>query len=480
MAIISSKKVDKKIRYKSTHFRYALTYIVITFAVLLFLNIYTARTNQAFFYSNKEAWMTERCNLASKEISQLQIVNRTTILDALSRIGSLRVTRVIVTDNESIILYDSNGTATNGETVIEPEIKKAISGNLDVFSWSYENGAMTSCICTPIISYGSPIGAVYMMEYDTQQGEILYSIQINTLTISIALEAILILFSLFFSKTYTRRLRRIMVSMRIIRNGDYTHKVNMGGNDELTVLGEEFNDLVEKLYTSEKRRRQFVSDASHELKTPLASIKLLSDSILQNEMDLQTSKEFVEDIGSEADRLTRMSEKLLTLTYTEAHQEPEFEICKIGPTVERVVRMLSLQAQKNNILIELDLNEDCPILIMEDDLHQIIFNLVENGLKYNVINGKLQVRLVRQEDTVILKVSDTGVGIPKDALENIFERFYRVDKARSRQTGGSGLGLSIVHSIVERNNGTINVTSQLGVGSEFSVCFPIFETDDTL
>lgn len=422
--------------------------------------------------------MSERCNLASSEIAQLQVINRTTISETLSRIGSLRVTRVIVTDQEATVLYDSTGTEINGTVATEPEIKNAITKNMDVFSWTYDDGAMTSSMVAPIISYGSPIGAVYMIEHDPQQGQILRSIQINTLTISIALELILILFSLVFSKTYTRRLRRIMVSMRIIRGGDYTHKVKMGGNDELTVLGDEFNDLVEKLYTSENRRRQFVSDASHELKTPLASIKLLSDSILQNEMDQETANEFVQDIGNEADRLTRMSEKLLALTYTEANPYPEFEICKIGPTIERVVRMLSLQAQKNNITIELDLTNDASILIIEDDLYQIIFNLVENGLKYNVKDGKLHISLSQSDDTVIVKISDTGVGIPEEAIENIFERFYRVDKARSRQSGGSGLGLAIVRSIVERNNGSIQVESQLGIGSVFSMCFPIFDTDD--
>lgn len=422
--------------------------------------------------------MSERCNLASSEIAQLQVINRTTISETLSRIGSLRVARVIVTDQEATVLYDSTGTEINGTVATEPEIKNAISKNMDVFSWTYDDGAMTSSMVAPIISYGSPIGAVYMIEHDPQQGQILRSIQINTLTISIALELILILFSLVFSKTYTRRLRRIMVSMRIIRGGDYTHKVKMGGNDELTVLGDEFNDLVEKLYTSENRRRQFVSDASHELKTPLASIKLLSDSILQNEMDQETANEFVQDIGNEADRLTRMSEKLLALTYTEANPNPEFEICKIGPTIERVVRMLSLQAQKNNITIELDLTNDASILIIEDDLYQIIFNLVENGLKYNVKDGKLHISLSQSDDTVIVKISDTGVGIPEEAIENIFERFYRVDKARSRQSGGSGLGLAIVRSIVERNNGSIQVESQLGIGSVFSMCFPIFDTDD--
>ena len=240
----------------------------------------------------------------------------------------------------------------------------------------------------------------------------------------------------------------------------------------------EFNDLTDRLQTSEEKRRRFVSDASHELKTPLASIKLLTDSILQNDMDLETVREFVGDIGNEADRLNRTTAKLLSLTRVDDSVVSESEIINAAPTVSRVVRMLSGIAAQSGITIETDLSEDSPILILEDDLYQIVFNLVENGIKYNVPGGKLTVRLFRQEDNSVLEVTDTGMGIPEDAMVHIFERFYRVDKARSRATGGSGLGLAIVRAIVLRNRGEIDVRTKLGEGSTFSVSFPIFDTED--
>lgn len=476
MAITSKNDPNSLVQYKSTHFRYAVTYIVITFAVLLFLNIYSSKTNQALFYNSKQSSMLERCYLASTEISELQVINQNTVSEALSSISNLRVSRVIVTDEFAKIIYDSSTNSLEDQYALFPEIISSLSSN-DVFSWKYSDSTMISKAATPIISYGSLIGCVYMMEYDTQQGALIHSLQINTFYITMALELLLIIFSLLFSKRYTARVRKIMVSMRIIREGDYSHRVDMGGSDELTVLGEEFNDLIDRLRTSENKRRQFVSDASHELKTPLASIKLLSDSILQNDMDIETAKEFVEDIGNEAERLNRMSQKLLTLSGIEAQPESEYEITYIAPTVERVARMVSAIAAKNNIQINLELEKDSSILILEDDLYQIIFNLAENGIKYNVPGGKLTISLARQEDTAILKIADTGVGIPEESLENIFERFYRVDKARSRQTGGSGLGLSIVRDIVRRNNGQIFVESTLGQGTVFTVHFPIFETE---
>ena len=185
-----------------------------------------------------------------------------------------------------------------------------------------------------------------MLEYDAQQGALLKNLQTNILSITLVLELAVILFSLFYSRRFSKRLQRIMASMRIIQEGDYTHRVDVGGRDELTFLGDEFNDLTERLQTSERKRAQFVSDASHELKTPLASIKLLTDSILQNDMDLETIREFVEDIGNEADRLTRMSNKLLSLARIESQVDSDCEIVTMRPTVEKVVRMLSATAEK--------------------------------------------------------------------------------------------------------------------------------------
>ena len=465
------------IQFKSTQFRYAITYIIITACVLLFLNIYSSQISQKLFYNSKEASMIEKCQLAATEISDMDVVNKVTVMKAVSEMSSIRATRLIVTDQNGLGIYDSQNGSGVGKYILFPEITQALKEN-DVFSWYYHDGTMQSHAATPIISYGTVIGCVYMMELDAEQGALIQSLQKNTLFISLFLEVAVIIFALFFSTTFTKRLRRIMVSMRIIREGDYSHKVDMGGNDELTVLGDEFNDLVERLQTSEQKRSNFVSDASHELKTPLASIKLLTDSILQNDMDIDTIREFVGDIGNEADRLNRMSQKLLSLSRIESQADSDCEIVYIAPTVERVVRMLNAIAMENKITIHTDLEDDCSILVIEDDLYQIIFNLVENGIKYNVPNGELFVTLHKEDDNAIVIVRDTGVGIPDEAVGHLFERFFRVDKARSRKSGGSGLGLSIVRNMVERNRGEITVESEVGKGSKFTLVFPAFEMED--
>ena len=479
MAIISANDTPAYRRYTNSQLRYAMIYVVITFVVLLFLNIYCSETSQNLFYESKKASMIEKCLLASDEIAKLEVVNSTTVSGTVEQLGSLKVTRLIVTDQNGCAVYDSYGAAV-GSYALLPEIVQSMDGKgYDVFTCQYRHmdGSIQSHAATPVVSYGTIIGCVYMMEHDSSQGILIQSLQQTILQITLILEIILVLFSLAFSNTFSRRLRHIMTSMRVIQQGDYTHKVKLNGHDELSFLGHEFNDLTDRLQTSEQKRRRFVSDASHELKTPLASIKLLTDSILQNDMDMETVREFVGDIGDEAERLNRMTAKLLSLTKVDGHPEEDCEIINMAPTIDRVVRMLSTIAAQNEITLELHLNEDCPILILEDDLYQIVFNLIENGIKYNMPGGKLTVTLSRQDENAVLIVSDTGVGIPEDALEHIFERFYRVDKARSRATGGSGLGLSIVRAIVQRNRGEIFVESTIDQGTTFTVSFPLFDTE---
>ncbi len=452
-----------------------MTYVVITFFVLVFLNVYCSEISQRLFYNNKQKSMLDKAQLTANEIEGYDIFNEANVLSAIRGLGELNVARLIVTDAQGLVIYDSQ---PDGE-VLPPLIERGLEG-FDRFVWTYSEGSMQSQVVTPIITYETISGCVYMLENDQELGKLIQSLQTNIFYITLILEIGLLIFAIIYATNFSRRLREIMASMRIIQDGDFSHKVSTKGHDELAFLGKEFNYLTERLQTSETKRRQFVSDASHELKTPLASIKLLSDSILQNDMDMETTREFVSDIGDEADRLNRMTLKLLELTRGEADPNMvDAEIIYLSPTIERVVKMLSSIASKNNITIEMDLKEDAPILIHEDDLYQITFNLVENGIKYNTPGGRLRISLHRQDDNTVLRVSDTGVGIPPEAMSHVFERFYRVDKARSRQSGGSGLGLAIVRSMVERNNGEITLQSTQGKGTTFTVGFPIFDIDDS-
>ncbi len=454
--------------------RYAATYVVITLIVLVFLNLYCAQVNEQLFRQSKYTTLQERARLTADEIASREQVNYATVYYIVSRTGS-RLTRVVITDDVRNMIYDS--ARTSGEA--PSEVSQALEAKEECFTWYYRQGEMRAAIAVPIYIDGHLSGCVYMQEIDNYDGSLLLSLHRNILTTTLALGTFLIVFSIFYVRRYGHRLKKITASMRIIQEGDFSHKIDMRGNDELAFLADEFNYLTERLQVSEDKRRQFVSNASHELKTPLASIKLLSDSILQYDMDMDTVREFAGDIGEEADRLNRMTMKLLALTKDEDDTAAdEAEIIYMSPTVERVVKMLTGIAERNQVSVHMDLSQDMPVLIQEDDLYQITYNLVENGIKYNVPGGRLTISLHRQEDMAVLRIADTGTGIPPEALEHVFERFYRVDKARSRQSGGSGLGLSIVRAMVKRNNGEIHLQSTVGKGTVFTVAFPCFDIEN--
>ena len=464
--------------FRSSQLRYAVAYILLTAVVLVFLNFYTSTKMRTMIFGAQQQSLEDKAQLVTTALLQLDDLSSSKTGQAINSLDDLRTTRTVVTDAFGTAVYDSLETGNaEGKLLLFPEIVTALQGN-DTFYSVYSEGAIESRIAVPLVKNGVTTGIVYLMQYDTAQGALISALQTNVLRITAALEAGVVLFSVVFSTLFSRRLRRILHSIRLMRDGHYTHKIQLRGHDEVDLLGQEFNNLAERLEESEQRRRQFVSDASHELKTPLASIKLLSDSILQNEMDVSTQREFISDIGREADRLGRLSQKLLTLTKLDSSIEDDREIIDAAPTIQKVVRMLQPLADLRNITLSLSAAEDCTVLTVEDDLYQIVFNLVENAIKYNQDNGSVELELRRSGNDVILTVADTGVGISEDSMQHIFERFYRVDKARSRAAGGAGLGLSIVYDMVKRNYGTVSVQARPTGGTVFSVVFPLFSLEE--
>lgn len=477
MGTISKRKKRLLLLPSSSQLRYAIAYIAITAVVLLFLNIYISATMRQMIFSAQHRTLEDKAQLLTTALLQLDDLSSVRVEQTVNSLDELHTTRTVVTDAAAMAVFDSLETGNAaGKLTLFPEIVRALSGR-DVFFGSYSGGAIESRVAVPLTRGGEVLGAVYLMDYDTVQGALIDAVQTNVLRISVALEVGVVVISLLFSTAFSRKLRRILHSVRMMREGDYSHKIELSGYDEINQLGQEFNELAERLEASEQRRRQFVSDASHELKTPLASIKLLSDSILQNEMDVATQREFIGDIGREADRLGRLSQKLLTLTRLDSAVEDEREIIEASGIVQKVLRMLRPLARLRQIRIDAALAPRCPVMTVEDDLYQVVFNLVENAIKYNREKGWVGVRLRREEENVVLTVSDNGVGIPPESMEHIFERFYRVDKARSRAAGGAGLGLSIVHDMVVRNYGTISVSAREGGGTVFVVTFPLFDTE---
>lgn len=447
-----------------------------TSLMLVFLNVYASSATRLLLYRSKEASMQDKAQMIASSFAGSADLSVDNVGQVVQALGELNADRLLVTDGEGKVLYDSLEKRNSvGMYALLPEVAQCLQVQ-DVTYCRYENGILVSRAAVPVMYYTSPIGCIYIADMDEEQGAVILALETNIFRITFAVEAVIVIFSVVFAAVSSKKMRRITLSMRKAREGDYDHKIAVKGWDEYSSLSRDFNSLTDRLQESDAAQRQFVSDASHELKTPLASIKLLSDSILQNDMDAETTREFVSDIGDEADRLARMAEKLLDLGKAELHGQ-EHELVDLSQTVGRVYKMLVPLAAARRIRLTCQMEPSCTVLTVEDDMYQIFFNLVENAIKYNTENGQVHVRLWKEEEDVVVTVEDTGVGIPEDEKPHVFDRFYRVDKARSRQAGGSGLGLSIVSDLVKRNLGEVRVSDREGGGTCFTVRFPLFEVE---
>ena len=460
--------------FRSIQAKYAVTYLSVIAVIILLLNTYPLYMAQDMVFRSKESSLKRQALAISTALGVTESLTAEGVEQAVSLLEELSATRILVTDASGLILYDTSEIDNRlYDYALMGEVVAALRGQ-DVFRCEYREGAFRSRAAVPVTYRGMTLGAVYLYEYETEQAQLLLGIQSNLRYVSILICFFAVLLSFVLSKALSRKMGQLLGAIRTVRQGEYSHRVSLKGKDELVELADEFNQLTGRLQVTEEARRRFVSDASHELKTPLASIRLLTDSILQTDnVDMDTVKEFVADIGEEADRLTRISEKLLTLTRLDSLPDPVREPVELGRVVGRVTHMLGPLANAVGVDLVCALEPACALLATEDDLYQVIFNLVENAIKYNLPGGKVEVSAFHRGDRVVLEVADTGVGIPEEDLPKIFERFYRVDKARSRAAGGTGLGLSIVSDTVKVHGGAIGVCRREdGPGTRFTVEFP--------
>ncbi|WP_295761376.1 cell wall metabolism sensor histidine kinase WalK [uncultured Oscillibacter sp.] len=441
--------------------------------VLLLLNSYPLMVSEDLVFRSKAANLQNGVSVMVNSLSGLARLTEENVTDAMSVAEESGLSRILVTDAAGRVLYDTRETGSAvGNLALYTEIVQALLG-YDAFSCTFQRGAFRSRASSPVMYQSQIIGAVYAYEYDTEQAALLLGLQDTLLRLSAVVGALVLVLSLVLSKALTRKIGLLLNAIRQVREGAYSHRADIRGRDEIAQIGHEFNSLTDRLQTTENARRRFVSDASHELKTPLAAIRLLSDSILQTDgIDPEITKEFVTDIGREAERLSRITEDLLRLTRLDSGVlDPPAEV-DILPVLEQVMRMMNLVAQEKGVDLTYSAGEDCVVLATKDEIHQVIYNLVDNAVKYSAIGGAVQVSLGLEGGQVVLAVADNGAGIPEADLPRIFERFYRVDKARSRAAGGTGLGLAIVSDTVKRRGGAVEAANRPGGGAVFTVRWP--------
>ena len=444
---------------------------------LIAMNVFPVVKSRDLLFESKCSSMLNQASLYASSLSSLNVLQADEVEKVMTLLDDQRLSRVLVTDRERRIVYDNTDlrSDTVGALAPEQEVELALVGN-NVFFSQLKAGAVSSRACIPVMNRGSIIGAVFLYEYDTAQAALIESLRRNLLRISMVTAVFALLVGILLGYLISRRTRSILSGIRGIGAGRYDTRISDRGLDELGEISGEVNLLADRLQQIEAVRQRFVSDASHELKTPLAAITLLSDSIVQNDgMDKATVREFVYDIGREAERLARVTQQLQELTKLGSKARELREDVDLGKVVSEAMKMLQTLAEQKDVTLDSTLADKCIVRANPDDLHQIIFNLVENAIKYNVAGGRVNLLLFRREDTVQLVVDDTGEGVPPEKLESIFDRFYRVDESRSGEQSGSGLGLSIVRDAVQKYGGAVEASNRREGGMRFQVSFPAAE-----
>jgi len=457
--------------------RLAMGYVVVIAVLLVLLNTYPLLMTQNLMFRSQQTALENQAALVVNSLTTADELTAETLEQAIAPLDELDADRILVTDEAGLILYDTGEVSGVGRYALNGEVVSALRGN-DAFSSRYVQGAFHSRASAPVMNRGAVVGAVCLWQRDDGQGVLLGEIQHNLRLVSLVVGLVVLGIFAIFTNRLTGRVSTLLGGIRTVRAGEYTHRVSMTGHDELAQLADEFNQLTGRLQATEEERRRFVSDASHELKTPLASIRLMTDTILQDEsIDRETTREFVTDIGEAADRLIHISQELLALNRLEEGREVPAERVDVNRRAEQTCRMLAPLAAEAGVTVDTDLEPDCFARCDPEDVSQIFRNLLENAIKYNLPGGKVTVTTRRAEEEILLEVADTGLGIPEEDRERIFQRFYRVDKARSRAAGGTGLGLSIVQDTVRLHGGTVDVAPREGGGTVFTVTLPAWQEE---
>lgn len=326
-------------------------------------------------------------------------------------------------------------------------------------------------VAEPVTVNTSIVGVIFISNSLGDLYSTLGEIKRQLIIISIVTLLAFILASYAISGKITRPMEKVIGAIEAMAEGKLEQRVETSGNDELSRLCYAFNNMNEKINDMDKERRQFVADASHELKSPLASIKVLVQSLEAGGVEnKEIAYDFLNDIDNEVDRLTNIVGRLLELTRLEAGYGMKVDRFDIGKMVNEVITKIMPIANARNIVVNCSTKGEF-IDGNKDNIFRAIYNIVENAVKYSDDGGTVDVWMENGSEVKIF-VKDRGPGIPEEDLYKIFDRFYRVDKARNRKTGGSGLGLSIVKEIIKRHNGRIEVQSKVGEGSLFMIAIP--------
>lgn len=477
LVIISGVKIKLVPKFLKS-LRVRIAFVISLFVVLacVFIRMGILNTYEQRSVAVRTAEIQNQCTILANQLVNSHYLEDTgsDVINAeLSQLSNLYNGRVVVIDREFQIVKDTYNLQ-EGKTIVSEDVVKCYRGEQTV---NYDEQNRYIEIGTPVVS----------QDEKKVLGMMLISVSTESIQDNVAIlnqNAEVYTFAVFMAclvlagvaaSCLVRPLKRMSDSLEEMSRGYSEADLHENAYNETIQMSEAFNRLKNRYKVLDESREEFVANVSHELKTPLTSMKVLSDSLLmQPDVPVELYQEFMQDLSEEIERENKIINDLLVLVKLDkTGASLTIQSQNINEMVERILKRLQPIAKRDNI--ELVFESYRPVVAEVDEmkLSLAITNLVENAIKYNKENGWVHVSLNADHKNCYIEVADSGIGIPAEAQEHIFERFYRVDKSHSREIGGTGLGLAIARSAVVMHRGAIKVFSQPSEGTTFTVRIPL-------
>ena len=461
---------------KSLKFRIFLLIILFGIAPTFLLRTGILSVYEKRAVNTRTVDITSQAKLLASQIvanNYLQDTSSKNITTQLDQLSTIYDGRVMLIDSSFTIVKDTYALDEQ-KTILAEEVMQAYNGET-VQKYDADNHYIEMTFPMHDESGKNVIGVMLVSVSTDSIAATLAILKQYALMIQFLVAVIVVIAGFAVSTAFVRPFRRLTKSIKDVQDGYEADFISVNSYSETETMSAACDEMLRRLQTLDESRQEFVSNVSHELKTPLTSMKVLADSLMgQEDIPVELYREFMTDIGAEIDRENKIINDLLSLVKMDKSAgNINITSVQINELLERIMKRLRPIAQKQNV--ELVMESFRPVVAEVDEvkLTLALTNLIENAIKYNNPDGWVHVSLNADHQNFFVTVEDNGIGIPKEAQNRIFERFYRVDKSHSREIGGTGLGLAIARNAIIMHRGAIKVHSMEGEGTTFTVRIPL-------
>ena len=461
---------------KSLKFRIFLLIILFGIAPTFLLRTGILSVYEKRAVNTRTVDITSQAKLLASQIvanNYLQDTSSKNITTQLDQLSTIYDGRVMLIDSSFTIVKDTYALDEQ-KTILSEEVMQAYNGET-VQKYDADNHYIEMTFPMHDESGKNVIGVMLVSVSTDSIAATLAILKQYALMIQFLVAVIVVIAGFAVSTAFVRPFRRLTKSIKDVQDGYEADFISVNSYSETETMSAACDEMLRRLQTLDESRQEFVSNVSHELKTPLTSMKVLADSLMgQEDIPVELYREFMTDIGAEIDRENKIINDPLSLVKMDKSAgNINITSVQINELLERIMKRLRPIAQKQNV--ELVMESFRPVVAEVDEvkLTLALTNLIENAIKYNNPDGWVHVSLNADHQNFFVTVEDNGIGIPKEAQNRIFERFYRVDKSHSREIGGTGLGLAIARNAIIMHRGAIKVHSMEGEGTTFTVRIPL-------